>query len=127
MSNLLKIKNIVKALAEEFGETTEGQGYIMILSMIEKDEKCKPDSIFDLRRALIKKLAEHQVVTDYINIEINVWNSRVEYKTFVVGTRVESGDPGTFIKKCFETIEAKAVEYIAKEAAEGKNKNIALS
>jgi len=123
MSNLFKIKNLCKSLAKEFGDTTEGQGYHMLYSMLEKEEKSTPSTIQDLWRSIALKIEDKGLMKSSYSIEISVYNqSYVRYRTYCTGESIEGSNPKVFYDAVIKSLEKNA-EKLLKEQAENTTKN----
>ena len=122
MSNLFKIKNLCKSLAKEFGDTTEGQGYHMLYTMLDKEEKSTPTTIQDLYRSIYEKLIEKGIERRF-SLDIDIYDPQtIRYKTYFPGDSVEASSPKLFYEAVIKSIE-KNTDKLLLEQVEIKSKN----
>jgi hypothetical protein len=127
MGNLSKIKNLAKSLSKEFGDTPEGQGYIMIFNMLEKEETSAPSTLNDLWRTLNDELVKNEVSKNHLRIEIQTYGlGDSKYQSYLLDKSVEATTPKMFLDKCRETIKTESENYKKKIAEKSVQNNIAL-
>jgi len=124
--SLSKIANLCKSLAKEFENSLEGQGYQMLLKMLEKQENLVPYTALELRDSIQKKLDEYGVINSFWRIEITVYADYITYKTYLLEESVEHKNPKDFYQKCITLIEKNAEKYKDKIRQENLNSNISF-
>jgi len=124
--SLLKIANICKYLAKEFETSLEGQGYQMLLKMLEKQENLVPYTALELRDSIQKKLDEYGIINNFWRIEITVYADYITYKTYLLEESVELKNPKDFYQRCITLIEKNAEKYKDKILQENLNSNISF-
>jgi len=126
MSKLLKITNITKAFAKQFGDTTEGLGYKTIVALLEGEEKAVPYTIKELRNSIIDKLREHGVKDSWISLTVETYGEEIRYKVHVLNVTIERRTPSKFYKDICSSIEENASEYLKEQAKKNKERDISL-
>ena len=127
MNNLLKIKNLCKSLAKEFGDTQEGQGYLMLGNMLEKEPKA-PESLQELIIRIDEKFNSIGVKSAVFRmIEVQAYSiSNITYRSYCTGENIERQNPKDFLTALMASIDKNAEKLLKEQTEKILNNNIAI-